>query len=287
MFFVTGAETKIVGKLSGASALSGLAVVKDTVYLIADNREELIRLPLAENNFEKQISGKNIEKKYKSDLESLFYDGARDRLFALPSGSTPIRRTGYIFNVEGDLTQKLDVTPLYAQLADKASLLSEDFNIEGSALLSPCYYVLLNRGNGPNRRNGLWTFHSENFPMGIEDIEWRDIALPCAGKVPLQWTDCTVEGETLYFSAAAEDTTSSYDDGAIVASGIGALDLSTFSVVWFARLTEPHKIEGIELLFVEATRYVFRCCTDPDSDTLPGLVLEIEIPKARILAFSR
>lgn len=276
MQFLETVTPKTIGRLTGFNALSGLAIVEDSMYLIADNREELLQIPVEKINFETKIPGKAIEKKAKPDLESLFFDEPHARLLAVPSGSTPNRRTGKAFALDGTLQDAIDFTLLFERLT-ATGIDTTDFNVEGSALIAPYRYVLLNRGNGPGGRNGFWMVEAENFPHSIRSVAWHGVALPTLAGVSLHWTDCKVKNGVLYFAAAAEDTQSVYDDGATVGAALGAFDLKSKTVLWIAPLSVAHKIEGIELLREKNGNLIFRCCSDPDSNTLPGLVLEIEV----------
>lgn len=109
---------------------------------------------------------------------------------------------------------------------------------------------LLNRGNKKNQPNALLTFdlgeileallggtklqcgHAHHVQIGGHD------------GVPFTFTDASVTEGRLVFTAAAESTEDSYEDGPCGAAGIGVLGLDG-KILSFDTVSPANKLEGI------------------------------------------
>jgi hypothetical protein len=78
-------------------------------------------------------------------------------------------------------------------------------------------------------------------PLGIHRVDLGDV-----DGIPYSFTDAAAlpDGRTL-FTAVAEDTNDSYNDGPCVGAGIGLLDKDG-TLRWLRPLDRPHKVEGID-----------------------------------------
>jgi hypothetical protein len=191
-------------------------------------------------------------------------------LLALGSGSTPQRMSGALIRFQGahPHVEHVELTPLYAALARELP----ELNIEGGCVLGDRLHLCC-RGNGARHENALITL---DWQLAWRDLE-RDhalnpqalcqvsrVALGELSGTPLSLTDLTVLGEQLWFSAAAEASASTYDDGACAGSVLGSLSADAAVGELYA-LSPRAKIEGICALAGERAFYAVSDADDPTS----------------------
>ena len=248
------------------SAASGLVRVNNLLYVVADDEHhlgvfsaghalpgELVRL------FEGTLPDKTKKRKVlKPDLETLlwlptFAGYPHGALLAMGSGSKPNRDTGVLLGLDAlgnvDSAPRLvDFSLLYGALRAEV----EGLNIEG-AVIAGGQFMLLQRGN-KGAVNALIACELDPF---IDDLaannvpRWRappavrTISLGDIDGVPLCFTDAAALPDgNLLFTAVAENTDSSFDDGVCGGSAIGIVDADG-KVKSIERLNQPYKIEGV------------------------------------------
>ena len=253
------------------SAASGLVQVNDLLYVVADDEHhlgvfsaghvgtgdvgpgELVRL------FEGTLPDKFKKRKtQKPDLETLllfqtFAGYPYGALLAMGSGSKPNRDTGVLLGLDalGNINSAprlIDLSLLYDALRAEV----DGLNIEG-AVIAGGQFVLLQRGN-KGSVNALIACELDSF---IDDLAAnnaprlrappvvRAIPLGDIDGVPLCFTDAAAlpDGNIL-FTAVAENTNNSFDDGACGGSAIGIVDAHG-NLKSIERLDQPCKVEGI------------------------------------------
>ena len=177
-------------------------------------------------------------------------DGA---LLALGSGSRANRFTGALLSLDaqGDArgpARPIALEPLYGALSTRFA----DLNIEG-AFIAGDALVLLQRGNslGPNaairyplEQVVAWLTGASSSTLTPSTV--REYDLGTVDGVPFAFTDgAALPDGSWLFSAVAERTDNSYDDGACLAAliGVAAGDGTLRSL---QRLDPTRKIEGID-----------------------------------------
>ncbi|HZF79466.1 MAG TPA: hypothetical protein VEZ89_06720 [Rubrivivax sp.] len=283
------------------SAASGLVVVGTHLYVVADDELALgifdresdapgTLLPLAAGALPQEHAAR---KAAKPDCEALavlpatpaFAHGA---LLAMGSGSKPSRERAFVVPLDAagriaGPSRTIDLAPLYAPLRPQLG----ELNIEG-AFFSDGQLTLLQRGNGRGRRNASIHFEAAAFigwvcgggqlpvALGTTAFELGEI-----DGVPLAFTDGTAladgSGDWL-FSAAAEDTSDSYDDGPCRGSAIGLVSGRQGRVVQQARLATVCKVEGVALLPGGDGRGQLLLVTDADDRAQPSQLLSCSLP---------
>lgn len=196
----------------------------------------------------------------KPDLEALALLPAGEgldhgALLALGSGSTLTRQTGVLLALDavgavaGD-PRLLDLAALYAPLRERFS----DLNIEGAFLLGE-QFILLQRGNQGGSANAVVRYAWSDLraclidataaaptPQAIDVMQLGEL-----DGVALGFTDgAALAGGRWLFSAVAENTTDSYQDGACVGTLIGLVEADG-AVQRIAELDGRWKVEGIAL----------------------------------------
>ena len=256
------------------SAASGLVALADRLCLVADDEAFLsvygldgtpwVRIPL----FADALPGDHgTRKSRKPDLEALALmpDG---RVLALGSGSTKVRRRGALVDPTPDArAQVIDLVPLYERLDRDVP----DLNIEGATVSGDALW-LLQRGNGPSRFNACIELDLSSVvstmngsasigasalrsvtPVGLGDLDG----------VPLSFTDAiALPGGGLVFSAAAEDTRDTYQDGPCAGSIIGVL--VDGRVTQRVRVNPDLKLEGIAMAGDGGLASALWLVADPD-----------------------
>ncbi len=255
-------ETTLVCELA-LSAASGLVKRGSALYVVADDEHFLDTLDAASGRRTHRVAlfgdavtehGEDgYSKATKPDFEALtsLPDG---RLLAVGSGSTPARERGVLV-LSGDagsapvISGVVDLRPLYARLRAHFG----ELNIEGATLVGDVVCLLQRGCHG--RSSGLVLLDAARvtraLARGVLDsdalVGTHAVDVGALDGVGLSLTDaCALSGETtrLAFTAAAEDTSNAYDDGACVGSIVGEMNL-TGHVERTSRVAGAHKIEGL------------------------------------------
>jgi len=236
------------------SAASGLVLRDDTLWVVADDELALTGYDRAgRRTRELRLLGGALpdaaaaRKAHKPDLEALLElpDGT---LLALGSGSTPARRRGVWVQVASGSSRVVDLSQLYLRLERELP----ELNIEGGALLGETLY-LSSRGNGARRQNALiqlaWPECAralrESRALPVDAL--RSISAVKLGELTgqaLGFTDLAVSGDRLLFTAAAEASPNTYEDGACAGSAVGVLSPQG-EVQDLVPLAGSWKIEGL------------------------------------------
>jgi hypothetical protein len=226
------------------------------VTVLADRGARRVReVPLLEGALPSEHAAR---KRLKPDLEALAALPG-DRLLALGSGSLDPRCRAAVLPLRSDEAmdpgpaQPQDLGPLYARLRRDLP----ELNVEGAAV-SGDVLRLLQRGNGSAGVNalvdldlaGVLAAIDAGRPWGAELL--RSIRPVDLGGVPdlpagarLGFTDASpLPGGWLVFTAAAEDTRDTYNDGACLGSAVGLLDPDG-AIVFIERLDTMSKVEGV------------------------------------------
>jgi hypothetical protein len=287
------------GRPAHVSAASGLVRAGNRLYVVADDENHLGIFPLggtepgtlARLSEAKLPLDRGKRKRRKPDFESLarlpafegFPSGA---LLAMGSCSRPQRCAGILARL--DAGGQLDGTLAPVDLAPLREALDERFgliNIEGALTLGE-ELVLLQRGNKGDRRNARIRFRlarvlaslaaSGRFGvdslLGIEPLE-----LGAVGDVPLGLSDgAALPDGRMVFTAIAEDTDDSYNDGECRGAALGIVGKGG-GIERLEPIDPGYKVEGIEARLEGDTIRVL-LVTDADDADIPAALLEARLP---------
>jgi hypothetical protein len=290
-------------KIEGVGAASGLIYHQERIFLISDSSSFLYDYQLATQTLNKHAlvsaASDHIEKKNKFDLEAICQKN--QKLYLFGSGSTSKRQALFCINLpsleqSSSIAQRLDLSSLYQQFRVIAQLADDELNIEGvvyQANCSPPRWIFLQRGNGATANNGLFVlsdvtfngFMPPKYPQTLSaqriepsaDITFYPIKLPAISQVETGFTDGYLLADKLYFLAAAEDTTSTYMDGAVLGSLFGCIDLTNFELQWSFIISSEHKFEGLTLEQQSDQQLVFLLCEDNDTAVLASTLYQLSI----------
>lgn len=202
---------------------------------------------------------KHGRKKQKPDLEALTLLPAygaypQGALLALGSGSRRNRRAGALLGLDAQGAVRgtphiVDLSPILSPLDDKFSAL----NIEG-AVVSGNELRLFQRGNKRNSENAIIRFQLSTLldalssePAGaIKPSAVNLFDLGQIDGIPFCFTDAAaLPNGDMVFTAVAEDTDNSYDDGPCAGAAIGIAGNDGI-LRCLHRLDRPYKVEGID-----------------------------------------
>jgi len=267
----------VFATIKGIHAASGLFLKGDLLYVIGDNSsllyeynirdKQLNKFPLL-GNFPKS---ENIPKTDKPDFEAVF--AHENSLYVLGSGSTPQRNQMIEYRLDTRLVIAHDLSQLYTAMKSAHAIADEDLNIEG-AIYTGSQWYLFNRGNGSSAKNGIFIIKGADLPTA-KNADFIAISLPKENKVRASFTDAVLYQNQIYFLAAAEDTTSTYNDGKIVGSYIGGIDLATLKLKTFKKIAEDKKFEGLTFLDKKGSQLEFLICEDSDSESSSTVIYKV------------
>lgn len=284
------------------SAASGLVVVGDCMYVVADDEHSLGLFRVGDDGpgrwlplFDEALpSGHDERKALKADLEALtvlhelacYPHGA---LFVAGSGSTPNRRRGALLplDVHGmviGVARRVDLAAIHRPLQDQFG----ELNLEGMFVAEGAL-CLLQRGSKVSPTNACIRFDLAEFGRWLtqdgpapQPASITAYDLGSINGVPLTFTDgAALPGGGWVFCAAAEDTGDSYHDGACAGSAVGVGDASGALHGPFMTAASA-KVEGIALDPQGAPGAVL-LVTDADDRQTPALLLKASL--AQVMSF--
>ena len=264
----------------GIGSASGLIYKDNTLFIIGDNSgflyeyafdaKDLKRHPILENPLE------NTPKKDKADFEAITHFDNRFYIFG--SGSTENRNKMIEVNSENkENTSTTDLTDLYSVMQSFGEIKPEDFNIEG-AIYNGETWFLFNRGNGEKTKNFVFTINGKNLSNDYSIVS-TDFKLPKIKGVRTSFTDAILVDDKIYFLASAENTTSTYDDGEVLGSIIGSIDINTMKIDFTKVISNNHKFEGLTVFKNSNEKIEFLLCEDKDSDVLETQIYKLTLDK--------
>ena len=273
---------------------SGLCADGELLYVVGDDQVHLDVLGdrgLTLRGTVRLVEGELPEehaarKAAKPDFEALALLPGR-RLVAIGSGSLAPRCRAAVVDLpasgvpEGP-ARSLDLAPLYA--AVRAHF--PELTIEGAAV-SGSMLRLLQRGNGAAGRSGLVDLDLAGVLSAIaRDEPWApalirrmiDVDLGRHQGVTLGFTDASpLPDGRIVFSAAAEATANTYDDGACLGSAIGVLDADGH-VLFVELLDTTTKIEGVHATLAEDGGLDLLLVADADDPHVPSPLFAAHVP---------
>lgn len=276
-------QLELLFQIIGIGSASGLFFKNDSLFLISDNSKVLYEYGMTDKKLDAHIllenpelPKENIPKKLKPDFESITPFG--EDLCVFGSGSTENRNQMVQFNTYNKNPIKtLDLTDLYLSMQYFAEIKPEDFNIEGSVFDGENWYFF-QRGNGEKGQNGVFTVSGKNLENQFT-ILYNSYKLPKIKGVQTTFTDAILVENTLYFLATAEDSKSTYEDGAVLGSIIGSIDTKTMKIKLKQTITDEHKFEGLTLYKNNKETLEFLLCEDKDSDLQQSDIYKLTLKK--------
>lgn len=271
-------QLSLLFKIIGLGSASGLLFQNNTILAIGDNSSylyeyqtetaKLQRHPLAENAQE------NTPKAFKPDFEAITQHA--DSIYIFGSGSTENRN--FMVQVDSktkEVIKTQELTDLYLTMQSFAKIAPEDFNIEGVIYNGETWFFF-NRGNGKTGKNVVFTVEGKNLVNEFQIIS-NEYKLPKIKGVRTSFTDAILVDNKIYFLASAENSNSTYDDGEVLGSIIGRIDLKKMKIDFTKQISDKHKFEGLTLYKKSSNEIEFLLCEDNDTDVLEADVYQLKL----------
>lgn len=259
-------------QITGIGSASGLFLSNNLLYVIGDNSSYLYEYNISTKNLNKiqlfsrgqSVPSENIPKALKPDFEVLCQH--ENVLYILGSGSTAKRNLMVQYDLVNKKITQTDLTDVYNKLRSASSINHENFNIEG-AIFTGSEWLLFNRGNGESATNGIFKIAGSSLAKA-EKTSFIRILLPNINHIASSFTDAVLHKNKIYFISTAEDTSSTYNDGEILGSFLGCLDLDTLKLNFIHKISNSQKFEGITVLKEYENKIEFLLCEDRDTEEL-------------------
>lgn len=288
------------GEQRHLSAASGLVCEGPFIYVVADDELHLGVFHAADDRpghllrlFDGELPAEPVaRKKHKPDLEAItrlppFGTYRHGALLALGSGSKRNRRSGALLGLDefgaiAGAPHVVDVTRLFEELDRHVPAL----NIEG-AVITGNELRLLQRANRKHPQNAIIRYplapmleaFASDAAVGTVaplTIDWIDLGH--IDGVPLSFTDGTCAGaNAMVFTAVAEDTSDTYNDGACLGAAIGVI-AHDGTLRSLDRLDARHKVEGVAAR-IDQDHVSLLLVTDADNPAIPASLFSTTLPR--------
>ncbi len=276
------------------SAASGLVRVGRHFYVVADDENHLGVFSAHDHAVSGELirvlhgdlpDGKKKRKAAKADFEALvalpaFAAYTHGALLALGSGSRENRMNAALISLDehgvalrDEMPRVIDFSPLFQSLQNEFM----EVNIEGAFIVGD-HLCLLQRGNKGSGRNArvrvalaplIARLARGEDSVAREFVDIVDFSLGDVNDVPLGFTDAAaLPGGGFVFTAVAEDTENSYDDGMCAGSVIGIVDADDRIRNVLPLLGSP-KVEGVAAQMSSGS-LTLHLVTDPDDASVPA-----------------
>lgn len=226
-------------KLNQFSSGSGLAYYNHHFYIVGDDDPYLAKLNKKGDILQRwllwdtaDVNNGRIDKKVKPDFEaiSLFPNEEDTLLLIFGSGSkSPKRDVILTFHPKKEKVDTLQGKLFFAWLKKAVNLSNEEINLEGAAYHNG-FLHLLNRHN-----NTIYTITKEDFTTYIATgqtnhmgVKKKRYELPVYKNDTARFSGASIIGEKdqILFSASIETTDNWEEDGKILGSFIGKIDIN-------------------------------------------------------------
>jgi hypothetical protein len=289
-------EVKSVIELTEVPSASGIEHVGDEYYAIGDNATCLFVLDTTFKMTSKfslgtypADDGGLMTKSAKHDFEAMTeIDWNEDRyLFIFGSGSKqPFRFEGKLIDLtKRNVVRTFSLQKFYEILREEAKLDSEELNIEAAATLNGKLY-LFNRGK--NRVIVADVDHFMNFISGESEslkLKSYSIDLPRIHHVKAGFSGAVGDNrnDRILFTASVENTDDWVQDGEILGSFIGVIDVKNLQQHYTPESVRikakngksAFKVESIAI--VEGDGNSYKCVVVTDNDGLNSELLQIDL----------
>lgn len=270
-------QLTVLFKIIGIGSASGLVYQDNSIYIISDNSTYLYEYNIQEEKLNKialtENPRENIAKADKPDFESIAL--YKDHLSIFGSGSTENRNMIAMYHLKNKKTAVKSMVPVYSQIKLQNNFKDNELNIEGFVNAGKFTYYF-QRGNGQNGKNGVF-YTERKDEMKIPDFKFIAFDLPKIKNVAATFTDAVIVDDKIYFLASAEDTNSTYEDGEVLGSLIGTIDLKTMKLESTLQISDKNKFEGLTLYQKTANQIEFLLCEDTDSDIMETNIYKLVI----------
>ncbi|WP_299819866.1 hypothetical protein [uncultured Pontibacter sp.] len=247
---------------------SGIEYVEGSYYVLGDDSPYLYQLgeafelkrkyPLFDTT---AFKNGRIPKAEKPDLESMahFTYGRDNMLLLLGSGSSESRNKAYWVNLSENMkVREVDFSRFFTFLKSILKIKTEgELNIEGLAT-DEIYTYLLHRSIG-NKANVLFRFDTGDFKdyilgnAGLPAAAAYYFMLPAVGQNGAGFSGAYTSEGKLFVTASVEATSNAIDDGEVLGSFIGVIDL--LALPYASDAANPLQVPAVQLTNTNGSVY--------------------------------
>jgi hypothetical protein len=237
---------------------SGLVITGDDAFVVSDDGPFIYELSVHDLSEVKRIpiegfdtSLQQISKPIKPDYEAMTegsYEGKKYVMIFSSGGISPFRDSLILFNPNSPEEQKkLSLASLYQQLKTSGSYNENELNIEAAVTVKERIFLF--------ERSKNKIFEVDITTMKL--LASHDIQLPIHAGVPVRFSGaCLMKNGSILFSASVEEAPNMIDDGNILGSYFGILEMTSDSfllrdimpVTDKNNVTIKEKIESLDIL---------------------------------------
>ncbi|QOW08876.1 hypothetical protein Q73A0000_00200 [Kaistella flava (ex Peng et al. 2021)] len=260
------------------------AIGDDSPYLFFLNKKfQVISKTLISNN--KDFNGERIIKAEKADFESVELINGTEMVTFGSGGKSPQRDVLVRILLHQPLEiENYDITPFYNHLRNLPEFKNSELNIEATAFYDNQLYLF-------NRKKSLiikfnYT-HYLSFIKGeaeLPTLEIKEFFLPKIDGIESGFSGATIlqKDSKIIFTASVEDSINAYEDGEILGSFIGMIDISnntiskTYQYCAIPNNDEKFKVESVtidEEIEVGKTKLILITDDDEGSSTIIDCVI--------------
>ena len=248
--------------LEDVPSASGIVKFKDNFYVIGDDSPYLFRLDKNFNTLSKnliysseKIQGQSIPKIDKPDFEAMEMISETEILVFGSGSKSPERNVCVLVEIGDEINHKLyDISLFYEHIRNMKLMHSYELDIEALAINGDVMY-LFNRG-----RNIIFSFSYQefiascktgtNFPIPKANL----FLLPKINGLEAGFSGATTIFEDkpyIIFTASVEDSPNAYDDGEVLGSFIGLIEIkqeelaNDFLIQHIPNPRAPLKVESV------------------------------------------
>lgn len=257
-------EIQKISNIEDFPSGSGLGANGEKLYAIGDDSPFLYvidsdfqvenRISLLEASSE-DFKGNRIKKKMKPDFETLEMI-SENELVIFGSGSKSPRRDVFVRVLLNEIldVESYSITEFYEHLKSFPLVKDIELNLEASAF-SDGFLYLFNRTNNIIVKFDYQEFISYLKTGNLPKIEINQVSLPQIEGVEAGFSGATFsEKSRILFTASVEATDDAYNDGEIIGSLVGIIDISDFQKAKVIRYNfipsekQPIKVESVAIL---------------------------------------
>lgn len=253
-----------IKKLSNIPSGSGIAKYGDGYYVISDDSPHLFLLNKEFDVVSKVLisetehfNGDRIIKAEKADFETLEMIDDKE-LVVFGSGSKIPQRDVFVRILLNDpvVVEKYDISKFYNHLRTLPIFENSELNIEATAFREEQLYLFNRRKNIIIKVNYSLFLEFIKGEIPIPDLEIHEFSLPKINGIEAGFSGATTlqNQPTIIFTASVEDNINAYEDGEILGSFIGMIDISNniisnrFDYCEIPIVNENFKVESVTIV---------------------------------------
>lgn len=253
-----------IKKLSNIPSGSGIAKYAEGYYVISDDSPHLFLLNKEFDVVSKVLisetehfNGDRIIKAEKADFETLEMIDDNE-LVVFGSGSKIPQRDVFVRILLNDpvVVEKYDISKFYNHLRTLPIFENSELNIEATAFREEQLYLFNRRKNIIIKVNYSLFLDFIKGETLIPDLEIHEFFLPKINGIEAGFSGATTlqNQPTIIFTASVEDNINAYEDGEILGSFIGTIDISSnmisnrFEHCEIPIVNENFKVESVTIV---------------------------------------